>query len=68
MKKNLNYVAPEAELRATRIRCSILAGSNGQTQEVKPSGPAGGGTPNADDIGDDPNFPGNGARKRTLSF
>jgi len=28
MKRNENYVAPAISVRSTRIRCSILAGSN----------------------------------------
>ncbi len=35
MEQKTFYVAPEAKLRAARIRCSILAGSN--PSEVKPS-------------------------------
>ncbi|MBO4663247.1 MAG: hypothetical protein J5663_02405 [Bacteroidaceae bacterium] len=40
MKKNFDYVAPEAKLRATRVRCSILAGSGQGQTEVRPNQPA----------------------------
>lgn len=40
MEQKAFYVVPETELRAAKIRCSILAGSNGQNSEVKPTSPS----------------------------
>jgi hypothetical protein len=61
MEQKAFYVAPEAELRAAKIRCSILAGSN---QEARPAtNPDGGATNTGENIVDDPDD--NGARVRT---
>ena len=38
MEQKTFYVAPEAKLRAARIRCSILAGSGNQTSEANEHG------------------------------
>lgn len=38
MEKKKCYLAPEAELRTTKIRCSILAGSDVQSNVTGPGG------------------------------
>lgn len=67
MEQKTFYVAPKAEFSAAKIRCSILAGSNGQNSEVKPTNPSS--SVGGDDVGFDTGN-GNGARERkgTLGF
>lgn len=70
MEKKKCYLAPEAELRTTKIRCSILAGSD--PSNVRPTGTpnAGGGGGTGDGFGGDGGSGWNmGARERgSLSF